>query len=233
MTIRTNTALETQRGFAADASHQLRTPLTAIKLRLGQLERHLPDASDGGQILEAAKDETERLHRMIEGLLALARADATTETEVVDVSRVAQERHDLWAPLAEEKSVNLSLDVPHQLLADAVPGSVEQIIDNYLANALDVAPEQSIVTITARATGPEVVEIRVSDRGPGMAPEQLANAFDRFWRAPNASHNGTGLGLSIVARLAHASGGTVELRNAPTGGLDAIARLPLGDPFGR
>ena len=234
MTIRTRTALETQRGFAADASHQLRTPLTAIKLRLDQLNRHLPAADpDAERILDAAKDETERLHRMIEGLLALARADANTSTEVVDIARIAQERRDLWAPLAEEKGVDLSIDVPERLLGSAVPGAVEQIIDNYLANALEVAPERSIVTITARATSADFAEIRISDRGTGMAPDQLTNVFDRFWRAPNASHNGTGLGLSIVARLAHASGGTVELRNAPTGGLDAIASLPLGGSPGQ
>ena len=227
MTMRIRAAFESQAGFAADASHQLRTPLTALRLRLEQLDRHVAGADDGPghQILAAAHDETDRLHRMIEGLLALARADANTTAVVVDASAIIEARLDLWAPLATERDVAMTIDVPPGLGAYAVAGAVEQIIDNYVANAIEVAPSQSIISITGRRVDAGRVELRVTDRGPGMHPEQLAHAFDRFWRAPGATQGGTGLGLSIVARLAHASGGSVELRNAPIGGLEAIVRL--------
>jgi signal transduction histidine kinase len=117
----------------------------------------------------------------------------------------------------------------------AVPGALEQILDNLLSNALRVAPYDSTVTIEVRcSSAPQrrfhhrrpAAELHVVDEGPGMTEEQRRRAFDRFWRAPDAPRGGTGLGLSLVQRLAHASGGEVLLRPAPQGGLDAVVQLP-------
>jgi signal transduction histidine kinase len=106
----------------------------------------------------------------------------------------------------------------------AVPGAVEQVLDNLLANALRVAPAGSSVELAVQqAEG--WVELHVTDQGPGMPAEQRERAFDRFWRGPASDRDGTGLGLAIVRQLLEASGGTAQLHPNPDGGLDAVARL--------
>jgi signal transduction histidine kinase len=107
-----------------------------------------------------------------------------------------------------------------------VPGALEQIIDNYIDNALNVSTSGGEIAVSAERDT-HAVTIHVMDRGPGMSNDQLQHAFDRFWRAANALHDGSGLGLAIVQQLATASGGTVALANRPGGGLDASVRLPV------
>lgn len=217
-----------QRAFASDASHQLRTPLTALRLRLEQAGELIGDDPDTARArLEAATDETHRLQHLVDGLLALARAEGrVAATEVVDVGLVATERAELWDALAAEHGIELHRRIPAGLLARVVPGALEQILDNYLDNALRAAPSGSTIEVVARAEGDEVV-LEVLDRGPGMTDEQLNRAFDRFWRAADAPPGGSGLGLAIVLRLAEASGGTARLRRRDGGGTAAEVRLPL------
>ncbi|MDN0194345.1 HAMP domain-containing sensor histidine kinase [Streptomyces sp. S.PNR 29] len=233
--------LASQRAFAGEASHQLKTPLAALRLRLENLE---PDiALDARPTLTAAMTETDRLAKMVEGLLAMARLDEGAVTrEPVELVRVCGERHRAWISLYEQHGVRLVLlgDFGGQVLV--VPGAVEQILDNLLSNALRVSPPGSAVSIDVRRpavperrfhprpAGPTRVELHVMDEGPGMTDEQRRRAFDRFWRAPDAPKGGTGLGLALVQRLAHASGGEAELRAAPDGGLDAVVHLPCADP---
>jgi signal transduction histidine kinase len=214
-----------QRDFLADASHQLRTPLTALRLRLENLEA---DVSPGGRAgLEAAVAEADRLGRLVEGLLALARADAQERAPArVDVTAVVRERVDAWSPLAEDEGVALAGRVPDGLLALAVPGALEQIVDNLVDNALQASPPGGAVDVAARRDG-RVVEVTVADRGPGMGPEEMARAFDRFWTTKDGD-GGSGLGLAIVAHLARASGGTAALEAREGGGLVVRVRLPGG-----
>ncbi|WP_327314913.1 sensor histidine kinase [Streptomyces sp. NBC_01235] len=236
--------LASQRAFAGEASHQLKTPLAALRLRLENLENDIALNARGS--LTAALTETDRLARMVEGLLAMARLDeSAAERETVDLGRVCAERHRAWTPLFEQHGVWLALAGDYAGEVLALPGAVEQILDNLLSNALRVAPPGSTVSIDPRhhtprtpyerrfphrqphrAVGPAWVELHVMDEGPGMTEEQRRRAFDRFWRAPDAPKGGTGLGLALVQRLAHASGGEVNLRQAPRGGLDAVVRLP-------
>ncbi|MER5431918.1 HAMP domain-containing sensor histidine kinase [Streptomyces sp. NPDC002588] len=242
--------LASQRAFAGEASHQLKTPLAALRLRLENLENDIALNARGS--LTAALTETDRLARMVEGLLAMARLDeSAAEPERIDLAQVCGERHRAWRPLYEQHGVWLALagdwDCTGEVLA--LPGAVEQILDNLLSNALRVSPPGSSVSIDPRrpasperrfahrhpsperrfphrASGPGWIELHVMDEGPGMTEEQRRRAFDRFWRAPDAPKGGTGLGLALVQRLAHASGGEVVLRQAPRGGLDAVVRLP-------
>jgi signal transduction histidine kinase len=108
----------------------------------------------------------------------------------------------------------------------ATPGRLEQVLDNLIENALAVAPAGTVVKVTA-ARSVAGLELHVVDAGPGLTPAERARAFDRFWRAdPKGAAGGSGLGLAIVARLVQADGGTVELRDPPGGGLDAVVGLP-------
>jgi signal transduction histidine kinase len=211
-----------QRAFAGDASHQLRTPLTALRLRIDQAMALVDDdPAAARQRLDAAAGELDRLARLIDGLLTLARADAEADVVTVDIAAAARERADEWRPLADENGVSLVVDAPPSASALAVAGAPEQIIDNYVDNALDVAPDRSTLRITVQH-GRHDVELHVIDEGPGLSDEQRARAFDRFWRAGNG-RGGTGLGLAITQRLATASGAQVALRRARSGGIDAVA----------
>jgi signal transduction histidine kinase len=216
-----------QRAFAGDASHQLRTPLTALRLRIDQAAALVADDPVAARRhLEAAAEEIDRLGRLTDGLLTLARADAEAEVVAVDVAAVARERAEEWLPLADEGGVALVVETPDAAAALAVMGAVEQIVDNYVANALDVAPAGSTLRISVAADRARV-ELHVVDEGPGLSDEQRARAFDRFWQAGGQTGRdqtgGTGLGLAITQRLATASGAKVELRRAPGGGIDAVA----------
>ncbi|QFQ97053.1 HAMP domain-containing histidine kinase [Streptomyces phaeolivaceus] len=231
--------LASQRAFAGEASHQLKTPLAALRLRLENLE---PDiARRARPSLDAAVTETDRLARMVEGLLAMARLEEEAAIPAqVDLGAICAERHRTWGPLFEREGVSLVLFAGAVGPVTAVPGAVEQILDNLLSNALRASPACSTVTMELRLlvparralrdARPSWVDLHVTDEGPGMTPEQRARAFDRFWRAPGAPKGGTGLGLSLVQRLAHASGGAVVLHEAATGGLDAVVRLPSAEP---
>jgi len=209
--------LRSQGEFVADASHELRTPLTALRLRL----ESLPPSPDR----DAALQETDRLRDLVDGLLTLARADAGAESPArVDATAVGRERLEAWRPLADEHGVALVAQLDGPLTVRAAPGRLAQVLDNLLSNALDASSAGGSVTLSARAQ-PPWVELHVDDEGPGLTPEQRERAFDRFWRAGGPGGNGSGLGLAIVRQLVAADDGEVELREAPSGGVDAVVRL--------
>ncbi|HEU4839849.1 MAG TPA: ATP-binding protein, partial [Ilumatobacteraceae bacterium] len=203
MSQRTQQLVDEQRAFAGDASHQLRTPLTALRLRLEQANELLEsDPAGARERLEAASAESERLQHVITGLLALARADGQHDpSEPVDVVAIARDRADMWKPLAEEEGVGVRLDVlDREMFALAVPGALEQILDNLLDNSLAASPDGTAIELRLRRAAHQVI-VTVSDRGPGMTPDQIARSFDRFWRAADADRPGTGLGLAVVQHL--------------------------------
>ncbi|MGX1566903.1 sensor histidine kinase [Streptomyces sp. NPDC055506] len=231
--------LASQRAFAGEASHQLKTPLAALRLRLDNLEPAV--APFGHASLNAALTETDRLARMVEGLLAMARLEEKATTrELVDLERICTDRYDTWAPVFEQYRVLLVLTGDRAVPVLGLPGAVEQILDNLLSNALRHSPPGSTVAIELRHRAPDRrrpgvnwsapwMDLHVTDEGPGMTEEQRRRAFDRFWRAPNAPKGGTGLGLALVQRLAHAGGGKVALHPGPTGGLDVVVSLPCSN----
>ncbi len=227
MANRLNNLIEAQRSFAGDASHQLRTPLTALRLRLDQAAEALEtNPADASEPLDDARAETERLQHVIDGLLRLARAEGQQQQlSAIDLSEIARERMAIWAPLAEEQNVRLDLAAPSRAMVLAVDGAAEQILDNYLDNALSVSSPGSRVLLTisqSTSASTPTTTLLVSDSGPGLSAEQRTRAFDRFWsvREDNA---GTGLGLAIVRQLADASAATVELRESVSGGIEAVA----------
>ena len=208
--------LRSQSEFVADASHELRTPLTALRLRL----EILPPSRDR----DAALREADRLRDLVDNLLTLARADAGSETSArVDATALLRERVEAWLPLADEHRVALVAQLDGPLPVRAAPGRLAQVLDNLLANALEASPDGGTVTVSGLAASPWV-ELHLRDDGPGLTPEQRVRAFDRFWRAGSGA-GGSGLGLAIVKRLVAADDGEVELREAASGGVDAVVRL--------
>lgn len=214
--------VDAQAAFVADASHQLRTPLAALRLRIENLAREAGTA--GADDASAAIDELSRLSALVDGLLDLARAEAHgSAPSVIEVRQLMQARCDVWGPLADERGVTLALDAADARVL-ATPGRIDQVLDNLLNNSLDVAPSGTVITITARHVHDQI-EIRVGDAGPGMSDEDRARAFDRFWRSgPDSS--GFGLGLAIVRQLVVADGGDVSLGTSPAGGLEVTLRFP-------
>lgn len=221
--------LRQQRAFAGDASHQLRTPLTALRLRLDSAADLVDtDPEAARDTLASAQEEAFRLQRIIDGLLMLSRAEAGIPPEEIDLAETARARADQWQPLADESDVRIAVAAPPAAPALAVPGAAEQIIDNLIDNALAVSPPGSTIeVVVAPALDTDFVDVHVRDEGPGMSAEDRARAFDRFWRG-RGDTGGSGLGLAIVARLARVSGATAELTprsRAGARGLDAHVRF--------
>jgi signal transduction histidine kinase len=227
--------VESQHRFVADASHQLRTPLTALRLRLETLEPAV--ATDARPKLDAAIAETDRLARLVHSLLVLARSDTTERMcEPVDLTAAIRDRSTAWQPVASDEGKHLLAHCPADAWANAVPGAVEQMLDNLVSNALAAAPAASTVAIRVDV-GSERIEVHVIDEGPGMTAEERARAFDRFWRsstdAGTGDGSGFGLGLAIVRQLAARCGGEASLEPGPGGvGLDATISLIPGRPPG-
>jgi signal transduction histidine kinase len=209
------------RATMADVSHQLRTPLAALRLRLDVLAQ---DADpDTAAELADAQGEIARLSRLVDGLLAIARAEnVVTEPVTVDVDEVIADRMAAWVPVADERGVTLAVPGPCQVRASLGDGHLEQILDNLLANALDAVPAGGHIRVGALAGG-RGVKIVVADDGSGMSQAQQEAAFRRF--ASNTS-GGTGLGLAIVHRLVTSNGGSAALSDTAGGGLTVTLDLP-------
>jgi signal transduction histidine kinase len=215
--------LRSQRRFVADASHQLRTPLTALRLRL-ENAMDAPEEERRAE-LETAIEETERVTGLVTDLLVLARADDhrphTADTDAVtDLPATVRDRVDTWSAVADNVDVRLVCHVPAgALYVRADPAAVEQIIDNLLDNALHAAPPDT--TITARVERvADALRMTILDEGTGLSDEEKQLATQRFWRG-DKSRPGTGLGLSIVDSLATSWDARFTLSDAPGGGLAA------------
>ncbi|MFI6466820.1 ATP-binding protein [Streptomyces sp. NPDC050528] len=219
---RLDTLIASQRIFVADASHQLRTPLTALRLSLDNIADGVDDEFVQEDV-EQATAEVVRMSRLVNGLLVLARAEAkVTAAEPLPLREIVAERLSVWRPAADERGVEIALGgsvVDGRPLVLASPGHLEQVLDNVLSNALEVSPDGATITVRSELRGDEV-ELTVTDEGPGMSDADKSRAFDRFWRGQGLTgRTGSGLGLAVVRQLVTDDGGTVALRDAPGGGL--------------
>ncbi|WP_396599580.1 sensor histidine kinase [Frigoribacterium sp. R86507] len=239
-TRRIEVLLSAQRAFTADASHQLRTPLTALRLGLENLQDRLDDPADVAAV-DRALSESGRLSRLVSDLLVLARSQGASATPVpVDVGAVLEARAEVWSSSAEDVGARIVVELGGPgvgrsglggsgsggpgLVALASSGQLEQALDNLIDNALRVCPTGEAVTL--RATAPpeaDAVLVEVIDRGPGMSAADRARAFDRFW---STTPGGSGLGLAIARELVQHDGGSVDLVDTPGGGLTARLVLP-------
>jgi signal transduction histidine kinase len=222
-------SLRRQREFAADASHEFRTPLAVINSSVDFLERH-PDepVAASGEALRDIRDEVEHLTALVGDLLLLARTDSGAvelEPMPVDLAEVAEEAVRSVTPLAEARQVRVLLDpAPTPLVGD--PLRLRQLVTILADNAIKHSPSGSTVTVHVAPTQ-DAAHLAVDDEGPGVRTEDIPHVFDRFWRARGAPAGGTGLGLAIAAWIAERHGGTIGVTNLPQHGARFQVRLPL------
>jgi signal transduction histidine kinase len=219
-------AAERQRRLVADASHQLRNPMAALRLRMDTLGTTLGTSGT----YSSALAEVERLESLLDGLLALATADSKAVSpapdETCDVAEVVTDRLAAWGSAASSASVILSRQSTEHVVVDIPADDLSQILDVVLDNAIKYAGAGASVTVAYRLADC-VVWLAVADDGPGLTAEELALATDRFWRATqHQSAKGTGLGLAIADRLTVARGGSFSITPTDPHGITVHISLP-------
>jgi signal transduction histidine kinase len=207
-------SMRAQRDFVANASHQLRTPLTGIKLRLEAIRA---EGGSAGENAAKAEEELDRLEALVDDLLALAgAATAPPAGTTVDLSQVIEEAAERWRAPATgaEKTVEVSRNEPALVFAD--PDDLAHVVDNLVENALRYTPPGAHVTVESAAENGRATLV-VADDGPGIPADDRARVFERFYRGSNGRRlgPGTGLGLAIVAELVERWGGEVTLVDGP------------------
>lgn len=219
-------ALAAQRAFVADASHQLRNPLTALRLRLNNLDGD-PKTVQTEQL--AALEEADRLGEVLDGLLALARAErAPSDLEPLELDEVLEDRLDAWRVLAEHEGLTLRRAGQRGLCVRVPSGAVETLLDAVLDNAIKFSPDGGEIVVRAERADDSVL-LSVRDHGPGIPPNELDRATDRFWRSPSQSNvRGSGLGLAIASSTVRRSGGELSLQLPADGGLLVLFTLRPG-----
>jgi two-component system OmpR family sensor kinase len=225
---RLDAALAAQRRFTADAAHELRTPLAALKLQL-DMARRAVDTADRDAAYADLDAGVRRGSHLVDQLLTLARVEPEALAETAaecDLVALAKEAIVARAPLAADKSVDLGLAREARGIVRGDPATLAILMSNLIDNALRYTPRGGRVDVAVDRT-PEAIVFSVSDTGPGIAPDERERVFDRFYRAGASSEPGSGLGLSIVKRIADAHRATIELGEPPAGsGLVVSVRFP-------
>jgi two-component system, OmpR family, sensor kinase len=232
---RLQAAVERERDFVADASHELLTPLTALRAELELARRPGRSRQALDAAVAAAEGDTDRLIHLAQDLLLLARAQEGNDflrPRQVSVPGLLSAAARAFAAQAHACGVTLEVAADPALTVAADPDRLRQALDNLLGNAIRHSPAGGVVELTARASGRgdgARVVIDVRDHGPGFPPEFLPHAFERFRRADAArsrAAGGTGLGLAIVASIARAHHGRAAAANHPRGGARVSIEIP-------
>ena len=222
-------AFDRQRTFIADASHELKTPLTLMRIDAEMLAQD-PTLTDARELAEELVAETDHMSTVVSDLLLLARLDTgkiAIADKPFDLNVVMAETVSRFEKRAQAEGVSLEARIEGRLETHGDPGRTAQILAALVDNALRFTPAGGRITITGRLANRRVEAI-VRDGGPGIAPEHMPYIFDRFYRAEAArtrEGGGTGLGLAIARDLARAQGGELAAENAEDGG--AVFRLSL------
>jgi signal transduction histidine kinase len=233
--LRLRRALARQRAFAADASHELRTPFAVLSGELELANRPGRSRAELAAAVATAGEEVTRLARITDDLLLLARGDEdklAVRPEPTDIGTLLARSTERVSARAAQAGVGLRVDAPAGLVVAVDPGRIRQAVDNLVDNALRFAPRGTDITLSAGRAGPTLV-IEVRDEGPGFPADFLPHAFERFRRPDRdraRSEGGAGLGLAIVRAIALAHGGQVSAGNLPGGG--AAVRLDIPGGFG-
>ena len=222
---------QTLRDFVADASHELRSPLTSIKgFAQAILDGTAVDKEAQLKAASVIEDESKRMMRLVDDLLELSRLESgqvNMVKEQVDIRGLLQQCQEIFMIRAEEEEVQLAIDLEPVSPVIGDIDRLEQVFSNLIDNALKHTPAGGKVNIAARRPSSSFIEITVSDNGPGIPPEQLSHVFERFYRAEaSASKTGTGLGLAIARELVRAHGGDIKANSVLEGGTEFVVRLP-------
>ncbi len=225
-----------QQRFAADAAHELRTPLTAMRGEIEVTLRRPRSEKEYRETLQSNLEEIERLTRLTNNLLTLARADAgepIAYAEPFDLSLLCREVFKKFEPPARDKGVEMDLDCEDGVLLFGGLGEVERALGNLIENAIKHTPRgESVRIVLERAEGQ--IRLIVSDTGLGIPKEDLAYIFERFYRVDRArarQQGGAGLGLSIVKAIVEAHGGTIQVTSDTGQGTVFTILLPAGQNF--
>ena len=227
---RIEAAFSRQRQFTADAAHELRTPLALMSSQIDVALRRTGLSNVDRDVLEALQSDVERLARMADSLLSLARSDArgiVLDSEVVDLPDLLGLLADQYRPLAAEAGVEIALDA-RPATVEADHDQLIQVLVNLLDNALHHAPQKTAITLGCRSSVGSA-RIWVADQGPGIPPEHLPHIFDRFYRVESdrdRHRGGIGLGLAISRAVVEAHGGEIEIESLPESGTTVSVILP-------
>jgi signal transduction histidine kinase len=221
-------SMRAQRDFVANASHQLRTPLTGIKLRLEAIQA---EGGASGENAVKAEEELDRLEALVDDLLALAGAAIPPPAgTTVDLSTVVGDAVERWQAPATEAEKTVEAGRHEQALVFADPDDLAHVVDNLVENALRYTPPGAHVTVESSAGNGRAM-LLVADDGPGIPAEDRTRVFERFYRGSNGRRlePGTGLGLAIVAELVERWGGDVTLAEGPGTRVQVAFRHPPAD----
>jgi signal transduction histidine kinase len=226
---RLGAALEEQKRFTADAAHELRTPVSVVLTQTQTALNRERTTAEYRDTVESCQRAAQRMRRLIESLLELARLDAGQEEmkrERLKLNLAVLDCAKLVQPLADERRIKIVCDVPQPLECVGDGERIAQVITNLLTNAVNYNKENGEVRITGESkNGTAIVKVR--DTGPGIAPEDLPHIFKRFYRAEKSRTAGrTGLGLSISKAIIDAHGGTLEVESEVGKGTTFTIRLP-------
>jgi signal transduction histidine kinase len=225
-------SFERQRAFIADASHELKTPLTLIRADAEMVLYREQLNQEDRKLVEHALTETDRMGAILSDLLLVARLDAgeaDLATKPFDLASVLLEEAERFGVQAAAKEIRVEVQVPGELPARGDPKRTGQVLAVLLENAVRFAPPGGSVAVSGRLQD-RWVEASVRDTGPGISPDHLPRVFDRFYRAEASRTRGkgagTGLGLAIARELARAQGGDLVAESAKDGGATFRLRLP-------
>jgi signal transduction histidine kinase len=216
-----------QRAFISDAAHELRSPLTALRLQLQLLDR-APGETERLEARTRLGLAVERAIHLVEQLLALARSEpqeAAMDLEKVDLSAVVAEGIKDTHDLALARDIDLGLDALPGLYIQGNREALRTLARNLVDNAVRYTPPGGTVQVRCRSLGNDAL-LEVSDTGPGIAAQDRERIFDRFYRRAAAQEDGTGLGLAIVKAIAERHGARIELADASGGGLRVTLSFP-------
>jgi signal transduction histidine kinase len=222
-------AFDDQRAFIADAAHELRSPLTALRLQLQLLDR-APDESARSEARGRLGAAVERAIHLVEQLLTLARSDpqaAAGDFEPIDLSAAAAQGITDTHGLAIARNIDLSLDAVPGILVRGDGEALRTLVRNLVDNAVRYTPPGGSVQVRSRKAA-EGALLEVTDSGPGIAAADRERVFDRFYRRAAAQESGTGLGLAIVKAIAERHNARILLDEAPGGGLRVAVSFPKG-----
>ncbi|MDT3411830.1 sensor histidine kinase [Kosakonia cowanii] len=217
---------ERERVFIADAAHELRTPLAAMRINVEALQGYISSERQQALLAGIIRSNS-RAARLVNQLLLLMHSEARTDTVMapVPLTSLIQDRMAALSPLAAERRVELEFYADDEFCIDGVRERLMSLIDNVIENAIKYSPEGGRVEVTVR-TCDAFTQLRVSDAGPGIPVELRERVFDRFFRDPNQMQSGSGLGLSIVRAVAQQHNSRVSLSTSEEGGLVVTVEFP-------